>query len=851
MSAKRAGAAGLQRLQGLPLAEQATISRTLGASQPAFRAARTTDGWRLNGGGVAANLGAGSVRLLARGGAASLSLVGIGRASTESLPGTARTAAAGNRVSYSYTGIRAWYAAGPLGLEQGFMVTRRPGGARGPVTIGLRLRSSLAARPMAGGHGVALIDSRGRSVLRYDGLSATDARGRSLGSRLELSGGRVLIRVLDAGAAYPLRIDPMIQVGELVAADTGEGLGSVAVSGDTVFAAAPNAAVGAASGGAVFVLTQPPSGWGGTVHETAVLTAPGSVSGLGDLGVFAASQTVFAATGNTVYAFSEPAGGWSGTVHPVASLTPSDGAKLGSLVMVSDSEIVAGKQPFSSGPGAVYVFVRPAGGWSGALHESATLTASDGMANDDLGVSVAAEGNTVVAGAPDAQVGSERLGAVYVFQEPATGWSGAVHETAKLTGSDLHPTTNPPSSPELGWKVAVSGPTIVASQGGGFGPGVYVFNEPAGGWQSGTQSAKLVTPDGHLSPAILTSWSGAEISGQTIAVPGFLGTGPATSGTPVVFMYTEPPGGWSGTLNESATLEASDGGLTGDASTVMMSGQTVFAGGVGDVAGQTVVGNAPVYVFSQPSSGWAGIQHETAKLSVANGGPASGDEYLFSEPSGGWQNDTQSATLAPSGSTSFPRLGAVAVDGRTAVVADLSSKLVDVFTEPAGGWSSEGQVAQLIDPGTSASDGFASTLAISGGTVVVGAPSATVGSTAGEGAAYVFSEPPGGWTGTVPASAELTPSDGAKSSGFGSSVAVSGSTVAATAHALAPPDNHLVGEGYLFSEPTGGWNGSAARIGRARPHVPGTAPAEHVHCNIRPDCGRDRGVHKQRILSLV
>ena len=48
-----------------------------------------------------------------------------------------------------------------------------------------------------------------RSLLHYSGLIALDARGRRLPARLELHGSRLLIRVADTGARYPLTVDPL------------------------------------------------------------------------------------------------------------------------------------------------------------------------------------------------------------------------------------------------------------------------------------------------------------------------------------------------------------------------------------------------------------------------------------------------------------------------------------------------------------------------------------------------------------------------------------------------------------------------------------------------------------------
>ena len=97
------------------------------------------------------------------------------------------------------------------------------------------------------------------------------------------------------------------------------------------------------------------------------------------------------------------------TIDPIfedARLTASDGTAndaFGSNVAVSGDTVVVGAFGddigSNSGQGSAYVFVRPAGGWSGPLQESAKLIASDGEASASFGISVAVSGDTVVVGA--------------------------------------------------------------------------------------------------------------------------------------------------------------------------------------------------------------------------------------------------------------------------------------------------------------------------------------------------------------------------------------------------------------------------------------------------------------------
>ncbi len=65
----------------------------------------------------------------------------------------------------------------------------------------------------------------------------------------------------------------------------------------------------------------------------------------------------------------------------------------------------------NSGQGAVLVYVEPTTGWKTTSKFAAELTASDGQANDGLGVSAAVNGSTIIGGATK----SGPPGEAYVF----------------------------------------------------------------------------------------------------------------------------------------------------------------------------------------------------------------------------------------------------------------------------------------------------------------------------------------------------------------------------------------------------------------------------------------------------
>src|SRR4051794_36224760 len=123
------GPAALRQLQSLPLQGQGAISAALGSGVPSFAARPSDDGYRLAGGGVATELGGHGARMSVGGGSLSMVLTGIGRGGRFNSVGSASLRARANRVSLRRPGVREWYAAGPLGIEQGFTVASRTHGA--------------------------------------------------------------------------------------------------------------------------------------------------------------------------------------------------------------------------------------------------------------------------------------------------------------------------------------------------------------------------------------------------------------------------------------------------------------------------------------------------------------------------------------------------------------------------------------------------------------------------------------------------------------------------------------------------------------------------------------------------
>jgi uncharacterized Fe-S cluster protein YjdI len=138
----------------------------------------------------------------------------------------------------------------------------------------------------------------------------------------------------------------------------------------------------------------------------------------------------------------------------------------------------------------------------------------------------------------------------------------------------------------------------------------------------------------------------------------------------------------------------------------------------------------------------------------------------------------------------------VAFSGSTVVVGawfddiggNINQGSAYVFNRQGASWV---EVQKLTASDGAANDNFGWSVAVSGSTVVVGAPAATIGGNFAQGSVYVFNLQGGSWV----EAQKLTASDGG--GGFGLSVAISGSTVV-----VGSPGNEST---YIFNRKEGSW----------------------------------------------
>ena len=310
------------------------------------------------------------------------------------------------------------------------------------------------------------------------------------------------------------------------------------------------------------------------------------------------------------YVFVKPSSGW-GNMTQTAKLKPSDGGQgFGTSVAISGNTIVVGAANASNeygrsgaqtqGPGAAYIFVKPASGWKN-MTETAKITASDGVGGDAFGYNVSISGNTVAVGALFAHSGA---GAAYIFVKPTHGWS-KMTETAELTASDATTFDN------MG-AVAISGNTVVTGAYGhnNFTGAAYVFVKPSTGWKNMKQSAEI------------SGKKANQIYGFSVATDGkiaIVGSVGAHTGIGAAFIYGKPKAGWKNTSKFTAELTASSSSqVSGLSQSISISGKTIALGAPGTTVGSNS-GQGAVLVYVEPATGWKTTSKFAAELTASDG----------------------------------------------------------------------------------------------------------------------------------------------------------------------------------------------------------------------------------------
>ncbi len=350
---------------------------------------------------------------------------------------------------------------------------------------------------------------------------------------------------------------------------------------------------------------------------------------------------------------------------------------FGSSVAVSGTTAVVGAYGTDQLRGAAYVYEKSTTGWpttpTVTLHDPAAAT------NDSFGYSVAASGSAVVIGAPGY---ANSAGAAYVYVKGPAGWPTTPTVTLQDPGRTAFDS--------LGSSVAVSATAVVVGAPGtsNSAGAIYVYEKSTTGWPT-TPTVTLHDPAAAANDSFGYSVASSS-SAIVIGAPGYANSAGAA------YVYMKGPAGWP--TAPTVTLQDPAGNADDSfGSSVAVSGKTVVAGATPD--------DSP------------------------------GVAYLYSNGVAGWPQEPSATLHDPRATTNDAFAQSVGVSGTTAVVGAPVTK----FSSRAGGavygyvrrvvWTTD-PILTLRDP-VPANSFFGSSVAVSGATAVVGAPS-------GKGAAYVY-----------------------------------------------------------------------------------------------------------------
>ena len=298
-------------------------------------------------------------------------------------------------LGYAHPGVTAWWRGLDRGVEFGWTVPEPPAGLGrdGVLTFQMELDGADGLRPR--GAGAALRDRAG-APWTVSGAVAWDADGLRLPAAVEVDGDALTVRVVAAGAAYPLTVDPVLEAATttLTGAADFDGFGfDVAPAGDVDGDGFADVIVGAAyvnvgelpAAGEASVFHGGPDGLDPSPRLTVRGGAIGgllgaAVAGVGDVNGDGYDDVAIGApyAGEGAGAVQVHLGGPDG-VSPTASAVlvgPRPGASFGSAVAGAGDvngdgygDLIVGAEgdnPDGAGPaGSAHLYLGAAGGLSG------------------------------------------------------------------------------------------------------------------------------------------------------------------------------------------------------------------------------------------------------------------------------------------------------------------------------------------------------------------------------------------------------------------------------------------------------------------------------------------------------
>jgi uncharacterized repeat protein (TIGR01451 family) len=575
---------------------------------------------------------------------------------------------------------------------------------------------------------------------------------------------------------------------------------SIAISGDTLVVGAPYKT---ANAGAAYVFVRTGTNWsqqaylrasntgpndefGGAVAisgSTILVGAPGEASNA--TGVNGNQSDNSAPNSGAAYVFTRSGTTWTQQAYLKASNSQA-GDFFGNAVALSGDTVVIGAPYESSsatgingnqsdnsalGSGAAYVFVRNGAIWS----QQAYLKASNPNANDAFGRAVAISGDTAVVGADAESSGASGVngdqtnndapgsGAAYVFVRSGTAWSQQAY---------LKPSFDFLYGGNFGAAAAISGERVLI--GAWRSDDAYVFTRNGTTWAPEAYlkaySAEVDKFGGSVGlSGDLVVVGAPEEDSQTVGVDGAqCDNNSRDSGAAYAFdlnATNNPPAPHIVVEQPSGTARTADDAVVD--------------------FGSVYIGNGIQLTFTVRNSGRADLTNVAVTLT----GPNAGQFMVTATPA--------AILAAPCGSTFFNiRFSPVAAGTNTATLHitsnDPDASLFDLNLIGTALKATPTQVAQQAyakASNTSAGDNFGTSVAISGDTMVVGAPYEDSNATAANGnqtnntatdsgAAYVLVRDGTNWIQQAYLKASYTEAGDDR---FGYKVAIDGDTIVITA----------------------------------------------------------------------
>ena len=302
------------------------------------------------------------------------------------------------------------------------------------------------------------------------------------------------------------------------------------------------------------------------------------------------------------YVYRRSESGWLLEQRLIA-IDPTASDRFGCSVAVDDEEILVGSRyddDLANASGSAYLFLRDREGnwvfWQ-------KLTASDGSAGDNFGMSVSFDNGAAVIGAIYDDDTATNAGAAYVFRREGYGFV----EEQKLVASDGA------DGDIFGWSVSIDGSVVVVGareddDRGDRSGSAYVYRYNGHTW---VEEQKLTASDGETVDLFGES---VDVDGDLVVVGADLNDDLGSS-SGSVYVFRRDGIRW----NEAQKLTANDG-AEGDyfGGSVSLNGNVLLVGGVGNDDAGSSSGSA--YVFGViPDDGFEQNDDSSQASEVAHG----------------------------------------------------------------------------------------------------------------------------------------------------------------------------------------------------------------------------------------